>query len=67
MKMKIEVQESTQILTFCLNVLDVENSINITQTLPKSSVLILAMVIKGSVSQIFYLVPSSRFVCFRKL
>ena len=39
--------------------LDVDNSVNIIQRLPKSSVLIPAMVIEGIQSQIFYLGPSS--------
>ena len=65
--MKIKVQDSTYILAFCLHFLDVDNSVNIIQSLPKSSVVILAMVIEGTVSQIFYLGSSSRFMCFRKL
>ena len=46
---------------------DVDNSVNIIQRQSKSSVLILAMVIEGTVSQIFYLGPSSHFMCFQKL
>ena len=65
--MKIQVQDSTYILSFCLLFLDDGSSVNIIERLPKSSVLILAMVIEGTVSEIFYLGPSSRFMCFRKI
>ena len=44
--------------------LDISNSVNIIQRLPKSVLLVLAMVIEGTVSQIFYLGPISRFMCF---
>ena len=44
-----------------------DNAVNIIQRLSKSSVLIFAMVIEGTVSQISYLGPSSHFMCFRKL
>ena len=47
--------------------MDVNNSVNIIQRLPKSFLLVLAMVIEGTVSQIFYLGPSSRFMCFQNL
>ena len=47
--------------------LDINNSVNITQRLPKSFLLVFAMVIEGTVSQIFYLGPSSRFMCFQNL
>ena len=41
---------------------DVDNSVYIVQIKTKSSVLILAMEIEGTVSQISYLGPSSRFM-----
>ena len=44
-----------------------DNSVNIVQRQSKSSVLIFAMVIEGTVSQILYSGPSSHFMCFRKL
>ena len=44
-----------------------DNSVNIIQRQSKSSVLILAMVIEGTVSQIFYLGPNSHVMCFQKL
>ena len=47
--------------------MDVNNSVNIIQRLPKSFFLVLAMVIEGTVSQILYLGPSSRFMCFQNL
>ena len=47
--------------------MDVYNSVNIIQRLPKSFLLVLAMVIEGTVSQILYLGPSSRFMCFQNL
>ena len=62
--MKIKVQDSTYILTFCLDFLDMDNSVNIIQRLPKSSVLLLVIAIEGTVSQIFYLGFSSHFMCF---
>ena len=43
-----------------------DNPVNIIQKLPKSSVHILAMVIEGTVSQMFHLDPSSRFMFFQK-
>ena len=47
--------------------LDINNLVNIIQRLPKSFLLVLAMEIEGTVSQIFYLGPSSRFMCFQNL
>ena len=46
---------------------DINNLVNIIQRLPKYLLLVLAMVIEGTVSQIFYLGPSSRFMCFQNL
>ena len=66
-KMKIKVQDHTYILIFCLIFLDTDNSVNIIQRLLKSFLLVPAIVIEGTVSQIFYLVPSSRFMCFQNL
>ena len=40
--------------------------LNIIQKLPKFSVHILAIVIEGTLSQMFHLGPSSRFIFFRK-
>ena len=47
--------------------LDEDNSINIIQRLPKSFVLILALVMEGTVSQISYLGPSFQFISLQKL
>ena len=41
--------------------------VNTIQRLPKSFLLVLATVIEGTVSQICYLGPSSRFMCFQNL
>ena len=56
-----------KLLPFTFIFLVVDNSVNIIQRVPKLSVLILAMVIKGMVSQFCYLGPSSRFMCFKKI
>ena len=47
--------------------LDINNLVNIIQRLPKSFSLVLSIVVEGTVSQIFYLGPSSRFICFQNL
>ena len=47
--------------------MDNDNSLNIIQRLLKSFLPVHAIVIEGTVSQIFYLGPSSRFMCFQNL
>ena len=47
--------------------LDSDNSVNIIQRLLKSILLVPTIVIEGTVSQILYLGPSSRFTCFQNL
>ena len=64
MRQKKKYKTINKFLFFTFIFLDVNNSINIIQRLPKSLLLVLAMVIEGTVSQIFYLGPSSRFMCF---
>ena len=58
--MKIKVQNRTYSLTFCLHLFWTWITRLIVYK-DKSSVLILAMVMEGTVSQIFNLGPSSRF------
>ena len=47
--------------------MDVDNLVNMTQRVFKSAVLILAMEIEGTKSQMFYLGHSSGFMHLRKL
>ena len=47
--------------------LDIHNSVKIIHRLPKSFLLVFAMVIEGTVSHISYLGPRFWFMCFQKL
>ena len=66
MKTKIKVQDHTfRFFTFIFS--DVNKLVNIKQRLSTFFLLVLAMVIEGTVSQIFYSGPSFRFMCFQNL
>ena len=67
MKKKLKYKTIHKFRFVTLIFLDVNNSVNIIQRLPNSLLLGLAMVIEGTVPQIFYLGPSSRFMCFQNL
>ena len=51
---------------FAIIFLNMDNSVNIKTRLVKFDVLILDIMMEGTVSQIFFLGPSSYFMLFRK-
>ena len=52
---------------FAIIYLNVDNSVNIKTRLFNLCVFILDIIMKGTMSQLFYLGPSSHFMFFRKL